>query len=138
MILSIESSCDESSIALFDPNKGVIDSLIETQVDLHSEFGGVVPELASREHLTNFSKMMKEMALWKLKGKLSCVSVTRGPGLAGCLAVGGIVAKTIGKNFDIPVIGVNHLRGHAWSPFINMHKEEPISFENKLNDLLPI
>ena len=88
MILAIESSCDESALALFDPKRGIIIERISSQIELHSEYGGVVPDLASREHLNNFPLLLKELELEKYADQFSHVAVTNGPGLAGCLAMG--------------------------------------------------
>lgn len=137
MILAIESSCDESALALFDPALGIIDEKISSQIQLHSEYGGVVPDLASREHLKNFPLILEQLALAENEDRLSHIAVTYGPGLAGCLAMGGMLAKSLAFAYDLPVIRVNHLRGHAWSPFIALHEREPSAFEANLNTQLP-
>lgn len=76
MILAIESSCDESALALFDPSRGMIEEKISSQIELHSEYGGVVPDLASREHLKNFPILLEQLALEKNKDQLSHIAVT--------------------------------------------------------------
>jgi N6-L-threonylcarbamoyladenine synthase len=137
MILGIESSCDESALALFDPESGLKGEWVNSQVELHQDYGGIVPDLASREHLDNFPVLLNEvMQVWT-PAKLDSIAVTSGPGLAGCLALGLSLAKAIGIACDIPVVGVNHLRGHAWSPFIGLHKKEPLVFAEELNKFLP-
>jgi len=137
MILAIESSCDESAIAVFDPKTGLVEEVIHTQIELHSEYGGVVPDLASREHLVNFPALLKSIQLNNYKENISSIAVTRGPGLAGCLAMGGALAKSLSLAFNKPLYGVNHLRGHAWSPFINMHRQDPEAFGKNLATQLP-
>lgn len=137
MILAIESSCDESALALFDPSRGIIDEIISSQIELHSEYGGVVPDLASREHLKNFPLLLNQLALAENEDRLSHIIVTYGPGLAGCLAMGGMLAKSLAFAYNLPIIGVNHLRGHAWSPFISMHGNDPKAFEANLKAQLP-
>lgn len=137
MILAIESSCDESALAIFDPQQGMVVEKISSQIQLHSEYGGVVPDLASREHLNNFPLILEQLEIDKYADRLNHVMVTYGPGLAGCLAMGGMLAKSLAFAYDLPVIGVNHLRGHAWSPFITLHESDPKAFEANLRDQLP-
>ncbi len=93
MIFAIESSCDESGLALFDPAHGLVFELVNTQIALHAEYGGVVPDLASREHLKNFPQLLNALPPDFSPEKISAVAVTRGPGLAGCLALGISLAK---------------------------------------------
>lgn len=137
MILAIESSCDESALAIFDPNKGMRVERVHSQIALHSQYGGVVPDLASREHLDNFPLLLSDLNLFEYREAIQLIAVTRGPGLAGCLAMGGILAKSLSLNLEKPLCGVNHLRGHAWSPFIPIHKEDPLAFKAALNAYLP-
>ena len=113
-VLGIESSCDETGVALIDSEKGLLAHAIHTQIDMHRAYGGVVPELASRDHirraiaLTNQVLKKADVA----KEDLDAVAVTEGPGLAGALLVGISVAHAIGYALNIPVIGVQHLEGH--------------------------
>ncbi|MBC2600692.1 tRNA (adenosine(37)-N6)-threonylcarbamoyltransferase complex transferase subunit TsaD [Puniceicoccus vermicola] len=137
MILGVESSCDESALALFDPAKGLECSLIHSQLVLHREFGGVVPDLAAREHLEHFPRLFESLREKVDFASIDQVAVTRGPGLAGCLAIGIAAAKGFSLYHDCPLVGVNHLAGHAWSPFIPVHAEDPDSFEERLANLLP-
>lgn len=137
MIIAIESSCDESALALFDPKRGMIVEKIFSQILLHSDYGGVVPDLASREHLYNFPTLLEELGLDEYSDRLTQVMVTYGPGLAGCLSMGGILAKSFAFAYDLPVFGVNHLRGHAWSPFITLHESDPEAFPANLRTYLP-
>lgn len=137
MILAIESSCDESAIALFDPAKGMVGDWVHSQIDLHKEYGGVVPDLASREHLKNFFPLMEAAGLGSDRGEIDQVVVTNGPGLAGCLALGISFARSLGLAWGVPVAGANHLRGHAFSPFVSMHEAAPDQFEDALAQQLP-
>jgi len=137
VILAFESSCDESAVALFDPERGIECEWIHSQIDLHSEHGGVVPDIATREHLRHFGPLLaraKESAAW---ARVDRVAVTRGPGLAACLAVGTAAAKAVARALRLPLVGVNHLRAHAWSPFIPVHAESPREFPESLSRLLP-
>ena len=128
MILGIESSCDESALALFSPDQGIVGEWVNSQIPTHIEYGGVVPDIAVREHLSNFFVLLDEAEKeGRLRNSVSRIAVTCGPGLAGCLAVGLSLAKTLGLLWDVPVIGVNHLRGHALSPFLPLFpKQEDI------------
>ena len=125
MILGIESSCDESALALFSPAQGIVGEWVNSQIATHIEYGGVVPDIAVREHLANFFVLLDESEKNEsLRNCVSRIAVTRGPGLAGCLAIGLSLAKTLGLLWDVPVIGVNHLRGHAFSPFLPLYTKE--------------
>jgi N6-L-threonylcarbamoyladenine synthase len=121
MILGIESSCDESALALYEPGKGVIDDWVHSQIVKHSEYGGVVPDIAVLEHLNNFPPLLDLVGKkYNLAEIVSKISVTCGPGLVGCLGIGISVAKSLGILWKVPVVGVNHLRGHAFSPFMSL------------------
>lgn len=137
MILAVESSCDESAIALFDPWRGMVGEWVHSQIELHGEYGGVVPDLASREHLKNFFPLLEASGVLARREAVAGIAVTYGPGLAGCLALGGAFAKSLALAWRLPLVGVNHLRGHAWSPFIPLHAEAPSGFEGALAPLLP-
>lgn len=137
MILGIESSCDESALALFDPRSGMVGEWIHSQIALHGDYGGVVPDLASREHLTNFPVLLETSGLADRRDEIERIAVTRGPGLAGCLALGMALAKSLAVAWEVPVIGVNHLRGHAYSPFIDLYADDPPRFGQRLESLLP-
>lgn len=137
MILAIESSCDESALALFDPATGMEGEWVRSQIDLHREYGGVVPDLASREHLKNFFPLMELAGLDSRRDSIDQIAVTNGPGLAGCLALGLAFARSLGLAWQVPVVGVNHLRGHAFSPFIPLHQSDPSAFASAFASLLP-
>lgn len=137
MLLAIESSCDESALALFDPNKGILGEWVHSQIDLHKEYGGVVPDLASREHLKNFFPLLEASNVLEHKDRITGIAVTNGPGLAGCLALGIAFAKSLSMAWGLPICGVNHLRGHAYSPFIALHESNPAKFEASIQGLFP-
>ncbi len=137
MILGIESSCDETALALFDPAHGLRGEWVHSQIALHQTYGGVVPDLASREHLRHFAPLLKVAAGASDLGRVTQIAVTRGPGLAACLAMGVSVAKALALEWGVPLVGGNHLRGHAWSPFITLHAEDPAAFEGRMAALLP-
>jgi len=136
-ILAIESSCDESALALLDSSQGLLGEWVHSQIALHGEYGGVVPDLASREHVTRFGPLLEQAQREVEFGELGQVAVTVGPGLAGCLAVGIAAAKALALVWDVPLVGVNHLRGHAFSPFISLHAEAPTDFDHRFDALLP-
>ena len=135
--LGIETSCDESAVALFDPARGLIGEWVSSQIALHSEYGGVVPELAVREHLANLPLLLAEAAKCPDWAAVRKIAVTTGPGLAGCLALGLSAAKAAALALKVPMTGVNHLRAHAWSPFIPLHASGPSEFDRQLQRLLP-
>ena len=137
MILAIESSCDESAVALFDPAKGMAGEWVHSQVALHSEHGGVVPDIATREHLRHFGPLLEKARASAEWPAVTGVAVTRGPGLAACLAVGAAAAKAVARARRLPVCGVNHLRAHAWSPFIPVHEGGSRRIRRALRALLP-
>ena len=137
MILGIESSCDESALACFDPSTGLSHELICSQIDLHSVYGGVVPDLASREHLNNFAPLLDRLMADFDLNRITEIAVTRGPGLAACLAMGITIAKAISISLGVPLQGVNHLHGHAFSPFIPVHGKDSKAFRKTLESLLP-
>ena len=137
MILALESSCDETAVALFDPARGLVGEWVHSQIALHEKHGGVVPDLATREHLRTFGPLLARAQREKSWGGVDAVAVTHGPGLAACLAIGVAAAKSLSLALHVPVIGVNHLRGHVWSPFIALHAANPAGFEPALNAALP-
>jgi len=137
VILGFESSCDESAVALFDPLKGLAGEWVHSQVALHAQHGGVVPDIATREHLRRFGPLLELAKANRAWSGVSQVAVTRGPGLAACLAVGVAAAKAAAAALRVPVVGVNHLRAHAWSPFIAFHQETPGAFDSRMASFLP-
>ncbi|MGA7616438.1 MAG: tRNA (adenosine(37)-N6)-threonylcarbamoyltransferase complex transferase subunit TsaD [Thermoanaerobaculia bacterium] len=120
LMLGIESSCDETSVALLNGEGEVRANLIASQIERHQPFGGVVPEIASREHLDNLMPLMRKALAdsGKALGDVTAVSVTCGPGLIGALLVGVAAAQGLAYGLGIPLIPVNHLEGHVFSPFL--------------------
>lgn len=122
--LAIESSCDETSVAVLKNGREVLSNEINTQMELHKKFGGVVPEVASRKHIENIDKVLEE-SLNKASMSLNDVdhiAVTYGPGLAGALLVGLSYAKALAFTLNKPLVGVNHIEGHISANYIE-HKE---------------
>ena len=122
LILGIESSCDETAAAVVRGGTEVLSSVVASQVDLHALYGGVVPELASREHLRNIVPVVREAmakAAVKVPGltleSLDAIAVTEGPGLAGALLVGITYAKALAFALETPLLAVNHLEGHIYA-----------------------
>jgi N6-L-threonylcarbamoyladenine synthase len=127
LTLAIETSCDETSVAVVADGRTVLSNLIHSQVDLHAEFGGVVPELAARDHLERLPHLL-EMTLQHAgvsRDDLDLVAVTRGPGLAGCLLVGVGVAEGLSASWSRPITGVNHLWGHIYAAMLARPDLEP-------------
>lgn len=128
IILGIESSCDETAAAVVKDGRHILSSVISSQIGLHSPFGGVVPELASREHLAKIRPVV-ETAIKEAKierGQIDAIAVTNGPGLIGSLLVGVCYAKAFAFGLGIPLIGVNHIEGHVYSvAFENPEVEYP-------------
>jgi N6-L-threonylcarbamoyladenine synthase len=120
LILGIETSCDETGVALFDTDRGLLGDLLHSQVELHARYGGVVPELASRDHVRRLVPLIH--ALLEGAGKsardLELIAYTQGPGLGGALLVGAAVAAGMGLALDCPVVGIHHLEGHLLSPLM--------------------
>jgi N6-L-threonylcarbamoyladenine synthase len=137
MILALESSCDETAVALFNPARGVVGEWIDSQIALHARHGGVVPDLATREHLRNFPPLLELARAAPGYASVDLIAVTHGPGLAGCLALGVAAAKALALARRVPLVGVNHLRGHAFSPFMALHAADPGDFAARLAALLP-
>ncbi len=119
-VLGVESSCDETGLALFDTDRGLLAHAVHTQVAMHAEYGGVVPELASRDHIRRIipltRRVMAEAGL--ALADLDAVAYTQGPGLAGALLVGAGYASALAAALGIPAIGVHHLEGHLLSPLL--------------------
>lgn len=119
-MLGIETSCDETAAAVVENGREILSSVVATQIDLHAKYGGVFPEVASRQHIRTIYPVIEE-ALQRANMSLADVqalAVTRGPGLAGSLVVGMNAAKGIALGRQIPLIGVNHLEGHLYSAWL--------------------
>ncbi|MFM7743558.1 MAG: tRNA (adenosine(37)-N6)-threonylcarbamoyltransferase complex transferase subunit TsaD [Verrucomicrobiota bacterium] len=135
MILAIESSCDESALALFDPARGIARERISSQAAEHEKYGGVVPELASRMHLTALPLLLADFHAELAAAQT--IAVTRGPGLLPCLSMGVTLARSLALARGLPLVGVNHLRAHVHSPFIPVHAADPAGFATARAALLP-
>ena len=123
-ILGIESSCDETAAAVVADGREILSSVVASQIDIHRKYGGVVPELASREHLRQIVPVVRE-ALAQAGMKLSdvdAIGVTQGPGLVGALLVGITYGKTLAQALGKPLVPVNHLEGHVHAVFLEAHK----------------
>jgi N6-L-threonylcarbamoyladenine synthase len=124
-VLGIESSCDETGIAILDTRTGALTQRLYSQIERHREYGGVVPELASRDHVAKAAPMIMQL-LQESGGveSLDGIVYTRGPGLMGALMVGASIARSMGWALDIPVLGVHHMEGHLLAPMLSEHKPE--------------
>ena len=123
-ILGIESSCDETAAAVVADGREILSSVVASQIDIHRKYGGVVPELASREHLRQIVPVVRE-ALEQAGMKLAdvdAIGVTQGPGLVGALLVGITYGKTLAESLGKPLVPVNHLEGHVHAVFLEAHK----------------
>ena len=120
MILAIETSCDETSVAVLDADGSVRVNLIASQIERHQPFGGVVPEIASREHLQHlFPLITRSLQDAKLDwSDIDRIAVTAGPGLIGALLVGVAGAQGLAYGLGIPLVAVNHLEGHIYSAYL--------------------
>jgi N6-L-threonylcarbamoyladenine synthase len=124
-ILAIETSCDETSVAIVRDGKHILANVVSSQIETHQKFGGVVPEIASRKHVESITWIMQK-ALTEAKltiRDLSAIAVTQGPGLVGSLLVGIVAAKALACALDLPLIGVHHIAGHIYANQL-VHKLE--------------
>jgi len=128
-ILGIESSCDETAAAVVEDGRKIISSVVASQIDIHRKYGGVVPELASREHLRQIVPVVREAISEAGLGmaEMDAIGVTQGPGLAGSLLVGIMYGKTLARALGKPLVAVNHLEGHVHAAFLEAYNsgEEP-------------
>lgn len=126
IVLGIESSCDETAAALVKDGRTILSSVVASQVSIHREYGGVVPELASREHVDNICFVVEEALREAQVGwdQLDAIAVTQGPGLVGALLVGLAYAKALAYSRGLPFLGVNHLEGHVYSVFMDHPEAE--------------
>ena len=126
LILGIETSCDETGIALFDSEKGLLADALYSQIAVHAEYGGVVPELASRDHIRKTLPLVKQVfAEAGISAEdLDGVAYTAGPGLAGALLVGAGIARSLAYGWGIPAIAVHHMEGHLLAPMLEENPPE--------------
>tara|TARA_B100001029_G_scaffold85714_1_gene70379 strand:- start:389 stop:1387 length:999 start_codon:yes stop_codon:yes gene_type:complete len=117
--LGIETSCDETAVALFDSSKGLIGESVYSQIDIHAEYGGVIPELASRDHCQKIIYIYKKALGKILPSRIDQIAYTAGPGLLGALLVGENFAQGLALSLKKPLIPVNHLEGHLVAPFLS-------------------
>ena len=126
-VLGIETSCDETGVAIYDSEKGLLADTLYSQVEMHAEYGGVVPELASRDHVRKLLPLLKEtFAIAGLEaGDVDAIAYTAGPGLIGALMVGASTGRSMAMAWGIPAIGVHHMEGHLLAPML---EETPPTF----------
>lgn len=119
-VLGIETSCDETGVAIYDDRAGLLVDLLYSQVSLHAEYGGVVPELASRDHIRKTLPMIGEamQQCGSTAHEIDGIAYTAGPGLVGALLVGASISKALGLAWNVPTIGVHHMEGHLLAPML--------------------
>ncbi|MCX4164018.1 MULTISPECIES: tRNA (adenosine(37)-N6)-threonylcarbamoyltransferase complex transferase subunit TsaD [Paraburkholderia] len=120
LVLGIESSCDETGLALYDTERGLLAHALHSQIAMHREYGGVVPELASRDHIRRALPLLEEVLAQsgRARSDIDAIAYTQGPGLAGALLVGASIANALAMAWDKPTVGIHHLEGHLLSPLL--------------------
>ncbi|MCB5188646.1 tRNA (adenosine(37)-N6)-threonylcarbamoyltransferase complex transferase subunit TsaD [Methylobacillus caricis] len=120
LILGIESSCDETGLALYDTKQGLLSHALHSQIEMHAEYGGVVPELASRDHIRRALPLTRHVLnqAGKTLQDIDGIAYTQGPGLSGALLVGTSIAEALAFSLNLPTIGVHHLEGHLLAPLL--------------------
>jgi len=126
-VLGIETSCDETGVAVFDPARGLLAHALYSQIAMHSDYGGVVPELASRDHVRKLLPLIRETLSTAGLGTrdLGGVAYTAGPGLVGALLVGAACARALALALEVPAIGVHHMEGHLLAPLLEVDSPAP-------------
>jgi N6-L-threonylcarbamoyladenine synthase len=127
-VLGVETSCDETSVSVTLDGKEVLSNVVLSQIDIHKEYGGVVPEIASREHIKGITYVF-DQAINEAKIKyedIDLIAVTEGPGLIGSLLIGVNAAKVVSLNYGIPIIGVHHISGHIYASHIENDMQFPL------------
>ena len=121
LVLGLETSCDETGLALYDSERGLLGQVLHSQIALHAEYGGVVPELASRDHVRKMIPLLETLLSQTgvQKSELNAVAFTRGPGLMGALMTGALFGRTLAFALNIPAIGVHHMEGHLLAPLLS-------------------
>ncbi|MDX5376351.1 MAG: tRNA (adenosine(37)-N6)-threonylcarbamoyltransferase complex transferase subunit TsaD [Halomonas sp.] len=119
-VLGIETSCDETGVAIYDTDRGLLADALYSQIAMHAEYGGVVPELASRDHTRRLLPLIQQVLdeAGMTRGELDAIAYTAGPGLVGALMVGASTAHGMARALDIPVLGVHHMEGHLMAPML--------------------
>ena len=127
LVLGIETSCDETGVALYDSKRGLLAHALHSQVSLHAEYGGVVPELASRDHVRKTLPLLKQVLATAgcRAEQIAGVAYTAGPGLIGALLVGGAIGRSLAWAWRVPAVGVHHMEGHLLAPML---EENPPRF----------
>jgi len=125
LVLGIETSCDETGVAVYGSHQGLLVHQVYSQIELHAEYGGVVPELASRDHVRKLSPMVRQMLADEgLSGAdIDAVAYTAGPGLAGALLVGAAFGRSLAWAWGVPALGIHHMEGHLLAPLLE--EEQP-------------
>ena len=125
-VLGIETSCDETGVAVYDSEQGLLAHRLYSQIQLHADYGGVVPELASRDHVRKLIPLIKEVlaAANSQATDINGIAYTSGPGLAGALMVGALTGRSLAYAWRIPAIGVHHMEGHLLAPLLEENKPE--------------
>jgi N6-L-threonylcarbamoyladenine synthase len=124
VIMGIESSCDESAVALYNTETGLLAHKLYSQVKEHAKYGGVVPELASRDHIQKLSPLILECLEQAGNPKVDGIAYTRGPGLVGALLAGSAIARSLAYAWNIPALGVHHMEGHLLAPMLEENKPD--------------
>ena len=121
LVLGFESSCDETGVALYDQERGLLAHALHSQVAMHRDYGGVVPELASRDHVRRLVPLLRKVLAdsGRSLGEVGAIAYTQGPGLAGALLVGSAFAEALALGLGVPTIPVHHLEGHLLSPLLS-------------------
>lgn len=127
IVLGIETSCDETGVAVYDSEKGLLADCLYSQVDLHAKYGGVIPELASRDHIRKTLPLVRQVIdeAGLQQSDIEGVAYTAGPGLIGALLVGASIGRSLAMGWNVPAIGVHHMEGHLLAPML---EEEPPEF----------
>ena len=125
-VLGIETSCDETGVAVYDSTRGLLAHRLYSQIDIHADYGGVVPELASRDHVRKLIPLIKEVlaAADSTATDIDGIAYTSGPGLAGALMVGALTGRSLAYAWSVPAIGVHHMEGHLLAPLLEDNKPE--------------
>jgi len=126
-VLGIETSCDETGVALYDSERGLLADALYSQVAMHAEYGGVVPELASRDHILKLIPLIRQVLAegGSSSSEVDAIAYTAGPGLIGALMTGASLASALAMAWNVPVLGVHHMEGHLLAPML---EESPPAF----------
>jgi len=124
LVLGLETSCDETGVALYDSERGLLADALFSQIDLHRAYGGVVPELASRDHVKRMLPLIRQVLdeAGCVPTEIDAIAYTAGPGLVGALLVGASCAQALAFAWDIPALGVHHMEGHLLAPMLEKHR----------------